>query len=98
MTVSTDKLVPELEEYRDILNDDCAIRASCDKIVNKFGSDLSAFCKMYSVHILNGRSGNDEGVGDFTFIGSSGSSIIDYAICSDELRNTSSVKYFAIGQ
>ena len=51
---------------------------------------------MYSVHILNGRSGNDEGVGDFTFIGSSGSSVIDYAIYSDELRK--SVKYFAIGE
>ena len=81
--VSTNKLVLELEEYRDILNDDCAIRASRYKIVNKFGSDLLAFCKMYSGNILNGRSGNDKGVGDFTSIGSTGSSVIDYAICSD---------------
>ena len=43
--LSTDKIVPELEEYRDILNDDCSSRVSCDKVVNKFGSDLSDFCK-----------------------------------------------------
>ena len=46
--VLNEKLVPELEEYRDILNDDCTKRASCDKTV-KFGSDLLEFCKMYSV-------------------------------------------------
>ena len=31
--LSIDKIVPELEEYRDILNGDCTSRVSCDKVV-----------------------------------------------------------------
>ena len=43
-------------------------------------------CKTYSVRILNIRIGSDARVGEFTFIGPSGNSMIDYVICSDELR------------
>ncbi|MEW8547371.1 MAG: endonuclease/exonuclease/phosphatase family protein [Candidatus Thiodiazotropha sp.] len=53
--------VPDLEEYDEILNvhNNIPDRVSCDKITNKFGSDLINFCKSYSLLIVNGRVGED---------------------------------------
>ena len=94
--LSTDKIVPDLEEYREILNDNCQKRVSCDKVRNKFGKELLDFCKTYAVRILNGRAGEDSRVGNFTFIGPSGNSVIDYAICSDKMLQQ--INDFKIGE
>ncbi|MEW8542874.1 MAG: reverse transcriptase family protein, partial [Candidatus Thiodiazotropha sp.] len=83
--------VPDLDEYDEILNtcDGVRNRSSCDKTVNKFGKQLINFCIAYSLLIINGRNGDDEGIGNFTFTGAMGNSVIDYIICSQSL-----FKYF----
>ena len=35
--------------------------------------------------ILNGRAGDDRGIGKFTFVGSRGSSVVDYILASQNL-------------
>ena len=39
-------------------------------------------CKTTGVRLLNGRVGDDTGVGEFTFHCSRGSSLVDYIMCS----------------
>ena len=34
---------------------------------------------------MNGRVGNDRGIGSYTFVGSRGSSVIDYVLASQSL-------------
>ena len=36
---------------------------------------------------MNGRVGSDRGVGKYTFVGSRGSSVVDYVLTSQELFN-----------
>ena len=67
------------------MNDDCVKRTYCDKVVNTFGSDLLELCKAYSLRILNRRTGSDKQIGEYTFIGPNGNSVIDYGICSKYL-------------
>ena len=79
------KIVPALEEYEYFLNDDVMKRTSCDMHVNKYGLELLEFCKAYMMRICNGRKGLDRDIGDFTYIGTNGSSVIDYVLCSDTM-------------
>lgn len=81
-------IVPALEEYEPFLNDDMTKRTSCDKQVNKFGLELLEFCKTYMIRICNGRKGRDQGIGNFTFIGAGGNSVIDYILCSDSVLDS----------
>ena len=37
------------------------------------------------IRICNGRKGYDTNIGDFTYIGPNGSSVIDYVLCSDSV-------------
>ena len=46
--------------------------------INSNGLLLLDFCKQTSLRIMNGRVGNDKGLGKFTFVGSRGSSVVDY--------------------
>ena len=39
------------------------------------------------MRICNGRKGLDRDIGDFTYIGTNGSSVIDYVLCSDTMLN-----------
>ena len=87
--------IPELEAYEHILNDNCPKRVSCDKVVNKSGPELLDFCKSYSLPILNGRMGADKHAGEFTFIGPLGNSVIDYAICGEDLCK--GISHFKVG-
>ena len=66
--------MPDLEEYDEIINscDGVRKRVSCDKTVNKFGKELINFCIAYSLLIINGRNGYDEGIGNFTLTGARG--------------------------
>ena len=88
--------VPELDEYNDVWYAGIPDRTSCDNVVNRSGIKLLEFCKMFGICIVNGRSGNDKGVGNFTFVNSNGSSVIDYMLisndCLDRLAN------FSIGE
>ncbi|MCG8048238.1 MAG: reverse transcriptase family protein [Candidatus Thiodiazotropha endolucinida] len=55
--------------------------------VNNNGLLLLEFCKQTGVRIMNGRAGNDRGVGRYTFIGHRGCSLVDYVLASQELFN-----------
>jgi hypothetical protein len=62
----------------------CKERRSEDKgRINKYGKKLIELCKATGVRILNGRSLGDQN-GNFTRIGTTGSSVIDYALCDSK--------------
>ena len=42
-------------------------------------------CKQTGLRIANGRVVRDAGVGEFTFVGARGSSMVDYVIVSQDL-------------
>ena len=60
-------------------------RFSQDRIINTNGRKLLEFCKLNGLRIGNGRIGLDYGVGQYTYIGSTGSSLIDYVIVTPSL-------------
>ena len=57
-------------------------RSNKDLVVNNYGVELIEFCKTNNLKILNGRTGEDKGIGDYTFNSPSGKSTIDYCIAS----------------
>ena len=84
--VIVDERIHEFSHYDDLFSNDIAtIRCSKDSIVNTFGRVLLNMCISYSMCILNGRVGNDTDVGEYTYHGHSGSSVIDYFICSSDM-------------
>ena len=62
-------------------------RTSQDKILNENGNYLLNFCKATGMRILNGRIGEDKGVGKFTCITHNGCSVVDYVLCRTDLIN-----------
>ncbi|MCG7877024.1 MAG: reverse transcriptase family protein, partial [Candidatus Thiodiazotropha endolucinida] len=60
-------------------------RVSQDKIINTNGRKLLDFCKSNSLRICNGRLGADSGVGKYTYVGSTGNSVVDYVIVNPYL-------------
>ena len=54
------------------------------RYVNNNGLLLLEFCKQTGLRIMNGRVGNDCGVGRYTFVGSKGSSLVDYVLASQD--------------
>ena len=80
-----------ISHMENLLPDDYSIdtelpRQTKDKIVNSNGHFLIDFLKESGLRIVNGRVCGDEG--SFTFIGSRGSSLIDYCIVNPELLNS----------
>ena len=57
-------------------------RHSEDNIVNSSGIKLLDVCKSTYLRIANGRIGDDENIGQYTFMSNIGSSVIDYAVVS----------------
>ena len=55
-----------------------------DKTINNCGKTLLNLCSGLNIHLTNGRSGSDLVIGDYTYIGHNGASVIDYIICSPE--------------
>ena len=86
--IPNDHVPPELEEFNEVLCSSVERRSSCDKISNKAGDELLRFCIAYSLLIMNGRVGSDKDIGNFTFMGHNGNSLIDYFICNEELCST----------
>ena len=74
-----------LEEYENAFYTFDLPRYSCDTYVSAFGRDLLDFCKVYFIYIMNGRVGQDKNIGDFTYIGINGASVIDYVLASKVL-------------
>ena len=57
-------------------------RSNCDRSINNNGRRLIELCKTHSLCIMNGRLGDDRGIGAFTC---DDASVIDYVIASPEL-------------
>ena len=70
-------------------------RTSLDGYINKFGKDLLNMCSTHKLYICNGLLGADKNVGNFTFIGQNGASVIDYLICSESVLQY--ISQFEIG-
>ena len=83
--IPEEHIPPDLEEYSEILSSNVGKRVSCDNVSNKAGDDLLNFCISNSLLIMNGRLGNDKDIGNYTFMGPMGNSVIDYFICGEEL-------------
>lgn len=69
----------------DYVPDDITPRFSQDNITNANGRKLLDFCKLNGLRVGNGRLGSDKGVGKHTYVGSTGSSVIDYIIANPSL-------------
>lgn len=53
--------------------------------MNNFGISWHNLCKTYSLLLCSGRIGEDKGIGNFTFVGPTGNSVIYLIICSKEV-------------
>jgi hypothetical protein len=58
------------------------ISKSEDMICNASGLKLLDICRTSELKIVNGRIGDDEGIGRLAYLSSNGKSAIDYAIAS----------------
>ena len=72
--------VPQLRDHSGVLTNNYEPRNSPDNVCNQQGQLLLDFCKTYSLLIANGRVGDDKSVGNYTYISSTGKSIIDYVL------------------
>lgn len=78
-------------EFIDVLPDDYITDNFCPRFsqdighVNNNGVALLDFCKQTGLRILNGRTGNDFGIGQCTFVGHQGTSLIDYVLASESM-------------
>ena len=85
-----DDFVPlDISTHIDILPDNYICdnympRATQDKGFNANGAALLDFCKRTGFRIVNGRVGADAAVGKCTYVGSRGSSLIDYVITNQD--------------
>ena len=57
-------------------------RCSMDQEINNHGRDLILLCKLFNIHILNGRFPGDKD-GSFTYLHTCGKSLIDYGLLTE---------------
>ena len=88
--------VPFLRDQSVILSSFGDKRTSCDTVCNSQGRCLLTFCKEFLLLIVNGRLGEDKGIGDYTYLGCNGKSVIDYLLLCEELFTY--IKHFSIGE
>lgn len=74
------------EEFDLYFNDECNIpcRSSRDTEFNNYGMQLTRFCKVNKMCIINGRIEGDV-EGKITCIANAGKSVVDYAICDQSI-------------
>ena len=60
-------------------------RFSKDCIYNNYGRELLDLCKASHLRLINGRFGEDKGIGSFTCYTSRGQSTVDYHVLSESL-------------
>ena len=53
--------------------------------INKNGANLLELYQTVSLLMINGRLGSDKGIGEFTQVGTTGCSTVDYMLCSPDL-------------
>ena len=70
-------------------------RFSEDKFINLNGRKLLDFCKENALRICNGRVGQDKGIGKYTYVGRTGSSVVDYVLVSEHIFNL--ISNFTVG-
>ncbi|MCG8076814.1 MAG: hypothetical protein JAY75_11300 [Candidatus Thiodiazotropha taylori] len=78
----------------DYVVDEFISRSSQDKTINSNGRKLFDFCKLNTLRVANGRIGADKGIGKYTYVGSTGSSVIDYVLVSPCLLNV--IQHFLV--
>ena len=79
---------PEYLPVSDSYECDCnlSIRSNQDiKPVNKYGIKLIELCHTTGLRIVNGRVGNDNGIGKFTYFDRHGGSVLDYVLVNEHL-------------
>ena len=77
----------------DYVSDQEIPRKSQDNIVNSNGQLLLDILKQSGLRIANGRVCEDKQIGAYTFVGSRGSSLVDYCIVNTELLSDFSSFY-----
>ena len=69
----------------DYIVDNSVPRSSKDSKSNSNGNLLIDFCRQTGLRIANGRVGSDAYTGECTYVGSSGTSLVDYVLVSEDL-------------
>ena len=69
----------------DYVDDTPIPRLSKDKSCNENGQDLLQFCKNTGMRIINGRLGDDAGVGRFTCVKGNGRCVVDYVLYKSDM-------------
>ena len=102
-STNVDYVIDDNNVHMPMLPDDYIVdtnlvpRCSQDKgHTNNNGLLLLDLCKQSSLRILNGRFGEDKGLGRYTFVGSRGSSVVDYVLSSQNLL--SYIDKFVVGE
>ena len=73
------------QEHSGNLHCDLPYIFSMDTVVNKSGTNLIEICLCSDLKLVNGRIGDDAGIGNYTFMSPNGCSVIDYAVRSYDL-------------
>ena len=73
------------QEHRGNLHCDLPYKCSMDTVVNTSGTKLIEICLCSDSKLVNGRIGDDAGIGNYTFMSPNGCSVIDYDVCSCDL-------------
>ena len=85
----------DLREYDpapiDILHPLFIPRSSRDQTVNSNGRKLLSFCRQNDLFLMNGRSSDSSG--EFTYMSTTGCSVVDYALVSGELVTNPNVSF-----
>ena len=79
-----EEFLPTLDTDNFSIND-IPHRFTMDKTINSSGIKLLDVCRSSDLKIVNGRIGDDAGIGSYTFLSPSGRSLIDYVLMPVEL-------------
>ncbi|MEW8544930.1 MAG: reverse transcriptase family protein, partial [Candidatus Thiodiazotropha sp.] len=73
---------------------DISLRVNKDHVTDAYGRRLLELCKTTNLLIANGRLGSDKDIGEFTFYGEKGCSVVDYLLVP--LIDFEFISYFEI--